>query len=685
MGVGAIVGRDAELSRLGSLVRAVADGHGGSAWVEGEPGIGKSALLDAGLAAAEPLGCRVFRGAAAELDRRFPLRVLLDCLQVSAAAEDSARRRILADLGDGPAGPGSADLVPAVAEGLLALVDELCVQPLVLVVDDLHWADEASLLVWQRLTRMAAQLPLLLVAACRPVPLRAELLRLRWGVLAAGTELVELGPLADGPVAELVGGLLGARSVGTALRRTVARAAGNPLYVREMVDALVRERRVRTEAGTVELTGSDTDPSVPLSLAAAISDRLDFLTGTALEELRSATLVGADFSVTELALLTGRSASELAATIEETVRAGVLAEAGVRLGFRHPLIRQVLYDSTPAALRFALHRQAARTFADAGAPPEQVAQQLLAALPETDGVRVVDDWVPDWLAGPGRALTYRAPQVAAELLERTVRQAELCDARRQELQTLLASVLVGLGRRAEAAEIADHVRLTSADPARAAEAAWTAAVALYGLLRADEAGRVLDAALAAPAAGVWPVRMRALRPVVRMMDGHFDQIGPARAALAAAEEAGDQLATAVASNALCGALHFAGETAAAVDVVTRELARLGDEPRTSDLRLLAMHNQVAMLGSLDRMEEADGVAREMLRAAERYGTPDRLTASRCGAAEHHFQAGQWDQAVAVLETATEDPYVISPLYELMLHGLLALIAAHRDDEAAALE
>ena len=245
-------------------------------------------------------------------------------------------------------------------------------------------------------------------------------------------------------------------------------------------------------------------------------------------------------------------------------------------------------------------------------------------------------------------------------------------------------MLVGLGRRAEAAEIADHVRLVSADPARAAEAAWTAAVALYRQMRADEAGRVLDAALAAPGAGVWTVRMRALRSVVRMMGGDLDQVGPARAALVAAEEAGDQLAVAVASNALCGALHFAGDTAAAVDVVTRELARLGDDPRTADLRLLAMQNQVAMLGSLDRLREADGVAREMLRQAERYGAPDRLAAARCGAAEHHFQAGQWDEAVAVLETATEDGYAGSPLYELVLHGLLALIAAHRDDEATAL-
>src|SRR5262249_32928484 len=154
------VGRDEELSTLRAAVAAVAAGRGGTAWLEGEPGIGKSTLIAAVLAEARAGHCQAYRAVGDELGQRVPLRALTGALGPRLAAETG--------LPLDAESSGTDAAVPAAVERFLTLMDRLCAdRPVVFVLDDMQWADEASLLAWHRLGLAVDQIPLLLVGAAR--------------------------------------------------------------------------------------------------------------------------------------------------------------------------------------------------------------------------------------------------------------------------------------------------------------------------------------------------------------------------------------------------------------------------------------------------------------------------------------------------------------------------------------
>ncbi|WP_460359773.1 ATP-binding protein, partial [Actinoallomurus bryophytorum] len=525
---GSPIGRDDELDRLRHLLHDAMDGAGRSVWIEGEPGIGKSALLNSFLTEAASLGCHIRAGAAEEFGRRIPLHVMLDCLGAEPGAKDPELREIADLLSCGAPAGRPADPVAAATERLLGLVDRLSAgRPLVVAVDDLQWADESSILLLHRLSRLAQRSPLLVVGACRPVPCRPDLVTLKRGLTSSGAEVITLASLPPAAVtrlaAELTSELTGAGLLGDRLGRAAELAGGNPAYLREMVDALVREDKVRRQEDTAELDG-ETGGGLPRTLTDAISDRLGFLSTGTTGLLRSAALLGPAFSVTDLGAIVGRSALELTAALEEATAAGVLTESDVLLAFRHPLIRQALYERPPAGLRLALHLQAARALADAGLAVERVAEQLLAALRGPGAVPVVDGWTVDWLLRAGRRLVSRAPEDAAELLRLAVAYLPSDDPRRESLEVILAPALVLLGHRDEAVRLAEKVLAATGDPARAAEMSWTAGWAMTDGHHHEAARRTLSRALRAPGLDdVWAARLRAMLARSAVADGDLAQ------------------------------------------------------------------------------------------------------------------------------------------------------------------
>ena len=266
---GALVGRDSEMALLTGLIREVARGRGSAVLIEGEPGIGKSELVRAAVARAPEAGCQVFWGAGDELGQALPLLPFLDGLRVREPSTNPRRNTIVQLLRGEVAADRGTDVPAVLAEQLLALVAEQCaVRPTILVVDDLQWADQASVTLWGRLARSAQQVPLLLVGMMRPAPQRDDLLALR-RVVGDGARL-QLTGLTGVAVADLVAALAGGKPDDNLLRLADG-AAGNPLYLTELVAALARSSGLTvTEAGTAELAGG----SAPSSLSAAIADRL---------------------------------------------------------------------------------------------------------------------------------------------------------------------------------------------------------------------------------------------------------------------------------------------------------------------------------------------------------------------------------------------------------------------------
>ena len=675
---GALVGRDSEIALLTRLITELGRGRGGSLLIEGEPGIGKSALVQAAVTKAPEAGCQVFWGAGDELGEALPLLPFLDGLRVREPSANPRRDTIVRLL----RGEASADRganVPAVlAEQLLALVTEQCaVQPVILVIDDLQWADRASITLWGRLARSARQVPLLMVGMMRPVPTRDDLLALRRG--ADDAARLELTGLTAAAVADLVATLAGGKPGGNLLQLADG-AAGNPLYVSELVAALARGSSLSiTEAGTAELAGG----SAPGSLSAAIADRLGFVAGSVRDVLRAAALLGVDFAVPDLAIVLGRSVPDLIPAVDEARAAGVLVESGQRLGFRHPLLRAALYDEMPVAVRAAWHHDAGRALAEAGAPPDRVARQLLRATGVPGGAaEPMDDWMLDWLVRTADQLVGQAPGVAAELLARAVASSPTDSAQHGWLSSRLADALYRIGDRAEAEQVANHALEHSAGPDVLVDLHWTLAQCrmLAGL--SAESLATLDRALASPAISArHRARLLVLAARTHLNIGEVEKAGQVATSALAESEAGDTWAMGWALHVLTIMTAVQGHLTDALPLFDRALTVTQSDPALTDLRLLLQVNKAVTLGDLDRYEEALAVAGQARHLADQVGTTLRLTQAHGALGQLLFETGRWDDALTEVEVVPEN--LKEPAALCCDRGIAAVISFHRGETGLA--
>jgi DNA-binding CsgD family transcriptional regulator len=672
---GALVGRDSEIARLTELVKELSVGRGGSVLIEGEPGIGKSALVQTLVAGAPDAGCQVFWGAGDELGQALPLVPFLDALHVREPTPNPRRTAIVRLLQGEAAADRSTDVTAALAEQLLALVTEQCAsQPTILVVDDLQWADQASVTLWGRLARSARQVPLLLVGMMRPVPLREDLLALRRGV--ADADRLQLTALTDPATVDLVAALAGGKP-DTDLLRLADGAAGNPLYLTELMAALARSSSLTiTDAGTVLLAGD----SAPSSLSAAIADRVGFVTGATREVLKAAALLGMQFAVHDLATVLRRSVVDLIPAMDEACAAGVLAESGSGLGFRHPLIRAALYDEMPAPVRAAWHRDVGRALAAAGAPPDRVARQLLQAVDGSgDTTEPVDDWMLDWLSSTADPLISQAPEVAADLLTRAVAGRSADSAQQGWLASRLANALYRIGDWSAAEQVANQVLGHHCEPDLLVDLHWTLAQCRMRAGSSADSLAALELALSSPDLSArHRARLLVLAGRTHKYLGQLDQAAEVTTrALAEATDADDSGAMAWALHVLATLAGVRGELTDALPLYDRALTVTQADPALTDLRLLLQINQAVTLGCLDQNERAVAAAGEARHLAGRLGTTIRLAQAHGALGQLFFETGRWDDAVAELAIVPED--MKEPAAACWELGIAATISFHRGD------
>ncbi|MEU4448249.1 AAA family ATPase [Actinosynnema sp. NPDC050801] len=632
-----LAGRERELGRLLALVDDLSQGRGSALLVEGEPGIGKTALVRAACDVAAARGFRVCRGAGDELGRPLPLLPLLDALAV-ARSESAA----------------------VTAERLLARVDDLCaIGPVVLVLDDLQWADEASVAVWRRLAGLVPQLPLLLIGVLRALPRRDDLAALRKGL--ARLPLPRLAPTA---VVELTGQLAGG-TPDEALARLAEDAGGNPLYLVELVEALTRGAAIEVDAtGTARLV----DSGVPPSLSAAIADRIGFLGADVRRVLVAAALLGVDFPVADLAAVLGMRVVELLPALQEATVAGVLVDGTAGLSFRHPLVRTALYDEVPEAARGAWHVEAARALVDTGAGVDRVTRQLLAADDR------MPDWVTDWLVVHGAMLVAHAPEAAVDLFGRVV-VAPNAGARRGVLLAHLAEARFRLGDH----HGAEAVALAGLEHGTLVDLHWTLAQCRSMTGRSADTLVEVDRALAAPDL----TSSDRARLLVLAARAHWDvgELDDAERLARAALVDGDRWATSWALHVRTIVAMVRGQMAEALPLFDRALAVAMGEPATSDLRLLLQINQAVTLGELDRGAEAIASAQVVRHAADQVGNLVRLAQAQSALGQLLLDAGRWDEALVDVDLLADD--LKHPMVSRCDHGVAALIHLHRGDAAGA--
>jgi tetratricopeptide (TPR) repeat protein len=488
----------------------------------------------------------------------------------------------------------------------------------VLVVDDLQWADEASLAVWHELAASISQLRLLLIGTSRPAPNRPEVQQVRTTVVRGGGQVVRLGPLAEQDVTALVTAMVGAVP-GEGLRRLTAQAAGNPLYARELVDALMREQAVEI------LPVADIVPrseQLPASLPAVLDGRLSSVSEEAAQLLRAAALLGGRFAVADLSVVLRRPVVDLAAGLREAVGAGIVDGAGAELAFRHPLIRESLYESMPEALRTTLHAEAARELAAVGADVLSVAQQLFSAGRPGAG------WSRAWLIQVAPALARQAPQLAVELQRRELEETPVGDEAWDALTVGLVRALLNVGGYEEAITQASRALAVMTEPARRGETFWMLAHAQVSAGHGNEAAitTIRQALAASDLPLLWQARLLALLAMYERDTTGFDaSYTLAHQALTAAEEAGDLSARAQALVAVWLIHSVARDHATALECIDRALRTMGDDPSYDDLRSTALDSRTFTLQNLDEWEQASLALRQSREFALRTGRPDHAT------------------------------------------------------------
>lgn len=634
-----LVGREAERALGTAAARLLAEGRAAALTIEGEAGIGKTRLAQSIADDARSHGLTVFWGQAHPFERTRPFGVVAEALGLDRRSADPRRSAIGALLtGGGVAAPTTTldDIRYRVVEEILDLVETECAhRPVLLVTEDVHWADSASLLAIGSVVRRLPLAPLFVVTTARPAPQGAALVRLLDDLEAGGATPVRLHALPRDDVVELAHHVLEA-APGPILTAMVAKAGGNPLWVMAILRSLTEEGRLRWSGGSVEATVSE----LPASLGDLVVRRLRDLPAETLELLQVTAVLGDAVSLRDVSAVSRRPPAEVVRQLGPAFDARLLDEAGDRVVFRYQLVHDAVYQHLPAPARHLLHRAAAVALMTAGADRLDVADHLMLGAERGDEEAIA------WLRDAARDASARAPSVTVELLRRA---EALLPPGHRDADLVAAEVVHALLRAGAVADASARTETVLARP-HATEVDVPLRIALLGALALQN--RAAELITAAEASLADPDRLRSSDHVLILAQQSWaltytgDPLAGESAAgraLVIAQGADDPAMIVWALTALLVAVGRQGRFGEALTHARRAAGLAADFPDTRSLPLQPKLFLGLTLFDCDLIEEARTAYRGAL--DDEFGSAWWLSDTLMADAEASFVLGEWEDAV----------------------------------------
>jgi predicted ATPase/DNA-binding CsgD family transcriptional regulator len=655
-----LVGREEELGAVQAALERLAEKRSAMIGIEGEPGIGKTAMLRSLVARAEEAGHLVLAGRAAEFEREVPFSVFVDALDAYLATIDESRLdrmgvRHRAELGaifPSLREPGEVEtglerhLAHRAVSSLLGAL--AATRGLVLVLDDLHWADPASLELLLSLARRPPAQPTLIAGAYRP---QATVAELHDALAAAGPEsgarVIQLGPLDRDDAAQLL-----SDEVAAGRRDAVLDAAGgNPFYLEQLARSAPAIDAI--DAPTTDDVVLEGGFRVPAAIAASLAEELRALDPDTRKLLDGAAVAGEPFRLGLAARISEIDHERSLELIDGAISAGLVRSVATpgHFVFRHPLLRRAVYEGSGEGWRLSAHGRAAAELEAQGADPVARAHHVARSAEPGDGASI--ELLRE---AAGRTLT-RAPMSSAHWLRTAiglVPDGEV--SRRIELLAELGRALFAGGHLDEAQSAMDEAVGLSGedvDPALLIDLAeidqwqgrpWAAIARLE---------KVAESAAAERAETRAQIQLRLL--YLKRWSGDIEgAIASGQAAVEAAQEAGNTPILVAVQAAFAEAEASSGDVKVAAEVYEQAIATARALPDSEfEGTLDAFYSLGWAAIHLDRYIEALDYFERGLVIARRIGSVRFLLTGRSDPVEALIRAGRAGEAIARGDEAVE--------------------------------
>jgi DNA-binding CsgD family transcriptional regulator len=654
-----IRGRADELKVIGALVAAVVKGRGGVLVIEGPPGIGKSRLLTEVMACADKSGVRTLFGEAFEYQRTVPFfSLFMATLRADPPVGDVEALR---ELG------GSTDLRYWVVHDLADAIRAAAAQtPLAILLEDIHWADNGTLLALRSLAT-ATDVAVLWVLTTRTGaggPAAQETLTV---LQRASAIVVRVAAMSADAVADMVQDAVRAKA-DASLLSLAAKAHGNPFLVSELIGGLGEEGRLNVSGGCALAAGE----GLPRRLAVDMQQRLDLLSGEASEVVRVAAVLPDRFSAGLLAAMLERSPASLLSAVGEAVCADLLVEDGELLRFRHDLLREATRQSLPQSLRRAMERQSASVMLGMGADPAEVATQL-ARSAEPGDIEAISA-----LRQAAQSVGHSDASAAADLSERAL---ELLPAQDADYGSLVAETVELLNRASRYGE-AEELAVAALSKASSPEEEAEIRLRLPTLTKHSTQRRVEENRQALQLRDISPVT-RARHLAWLAYNNLFRNQGEQERAAA------NEAAAAAASTADLESKIVADVSLACIDCadgyVGRAVRRLEEVcalARTSNViaaHFLAAAECALLLALVGRLDDAAAQVASETEQAHREGNAMALYIWAINDGILHFAAGRLSAARAAVESLPPPQPTGATELDMQRMSILAEVAVRTDD------